>query len=198
MVLQNSINSNASTPLSTTQGGSGISAPTAHGVLVAEGSSAFSPIVLGAGQLLIGTTSSDPAAATLTAGTGISITSVTGSITVAATGAGVLPFTDVTAATQTMAVNNGYTSNDGATLVTFTLPTVAAYGTLMAVVGKASGLFTIAQNALQTIHFGNQNTTTGAAGSLSSTNQYDNVYLLCTTANTDFTVVHAQGNLTVV
>lgn len=197
--LQNQINANTSSPFSTAQGGSGLSSPTAHGILVSEGASAFTPIVLGAGQLLIGTTASDPSAATLTAGSGISITPASGSITIATTGSsGVLPFTDVTGSTQAMAVNTGYTSNNGATLVTFTLPSTAAYGTLMAVVGKASGLFTIAQNSGQTIHFGNLNTTTGAGGSITSTNQYDNIYLLCITANTDFSVVHAQGNLTVV
>lgn len=197
MVLQNGINANATTPLITTQGGSGVSDPTAHGILVAEGASAFNPIVLAAGQLLIGTTASDPTATTLTPGTGISISSVSGSVTISSTVTS-LGWVDVTSATQAMAVNTGYTSNDGATLVTFTLPSTAAYGTEIAVVGKAAGLYTIAQNAGQTIHFGNQNTTTGVAGSISSTNQYDVIYLLCTVANTDFTAVQSIGNLTVV
>jgi hypothetical protein len=118
-----------------------------------------------------------------------------GFVTLSATG---VTWTDVTSATQAMAVNSGYTSNDGATLVTFTLPATAAYGTLIQVVGKASGLWTIAQNAGQTIHFGITNTTTGITGSLSSTKQYDVAYLLCTIANTDFTVVNSIGNLTVV
>lgn len=149
------------------------------------------------GQLPIGSTGADPVLATLSAGTGISISNGAGSITINGTGAG-LTWTDVTSATQTLAVNNGYTSNDGATLVTFTLPAAAAYGTVMAVVGKAAGLWTIAQNAGQTIHFGSTNTTTGTGGSLSSTKQYDVVYLLCTIANTDFTVLQSIGNLTVV
>jgi hypothetical protein len=149
------------------------------------------------GQLPIGSIGADPVLATLSAGTGISITNGAGSITINGSGGG-LTWTDVTGATQSMAVNNGYTSNDGATLVTFTLPATAAYGTIMAVVGKASGLWTIAQNAGQTIHFGSTNTTTGTGGSLSSTKQYDVVYLLCTIANTDFTVLQSIGNLTVV
>ena len=114
----------------------------------------------------------------------------------AATGG--LTWTDVVGASQAMAVNHGYTSNDGASLVTFTLPASAVYGSVMAVVGKATGLWTIAQNSGQTIHFGNKNTTTGATGTLSSTLQYDVVYLLCTIANTDFTVIQSIGNLTVV
>lgn len=137
---------------------------------------------------------------TFQAGTGISLTNANGTggnTTISATGGG-LTWTDVTGTTQTMAVNNGYTSNDGASLVTFTLPTTAAYGTIMAIVGKAAGLWTIAQNSGQTIHFGATSTTTGATGTLSSTKQYDCVFLLCITANTDFVVYDAVGNLTVV
>ena len=72
--------------IGTTYGGTGLSNPTAHGVLISEGSSALNPIVLTAGQVLIGTTAADPAAATLTPGSNISITSASGSITIAATG----------------------------------------------------------------------------------------------------------------
>jgi hypothetical protein len=137
---------------------------------------------------------------TFQAGTGISLSNASGTggnTTITATGGG-LTWTDVSGTTQTLAVNNGYTSNDGASLVTFTLPVTAAYGTIFAVVGKAAGLWTIAQNSGQTIHFGAVNTTTGATGTLSSTKQYDVVYLLTTIANTDFTVINAVGNLTYV
>ncbi len=149
------------------------------------------------GQLPIGSTGADPVLATLSAGTGISISNGAGSITINSSGGG-FTWTDVTGSTQSMAVNNGYTTNDGATLVTLTLPATAAYGTVFAVVGKAAGLWTIAQNASQTIHFGSTNTTTGTGGSLSSTKQYDVVYLLTTIANTDFTVTDSIGNITVV
>lgn len=148
------------------------------------------------GQLPIGSTGADPVLATLTAGTGISITNGAGSITINGSGGG-LSWTDVTGTTQAMAVNNGYTANN-AGLVTLTLPTTAAYGTTMAVVGKGAGGWKIAQNSGQTIHFGFVNTTSGATGSLASTNQYDVVFLLCTVANTDFTVIQSIGNLTVV
>lgn len=148
------------------------------------------------GQLPIGSTGADPVLATLTAGTGISITNGSGSITIAGSGGG-LTWTDVTGTTQSMVVNNGYTANNSS-LITFTLPATAAYGTIMAIVGKGTGLWTIAQNSGQTIHFGITNTTTGTGGSLSSTKQYDVVYLLCSIANTDFTVLQSIGNLTVV
>jgi len=80
-----------SLPLITSQGGSGLVSPTAHGILVGEGSSPFNPIVLGAGQLLIGTTSGDPVAATLTQGTALTITSATGAITIGVTNNPSLP-----------------------------------------------------------------------------------------------------------
>jgi hypothetical protein len=110
---------------------------------------------------------------------------------------GIIFFTDVSATPQVMAVNNGYTSNDGSNLVTFTLPVTAAYGSIFVVQGKASGLWTITYNSGQIIHFGAVNTTT-TSGSLSSTGQYDNVTLLCTVANTEFTVLQSFGNLTYV
>jgi hypothetical protein len=148
------------------------------------------------GQLPIGSTGADPTLATLTAGTGVSITNGAGSITINATGTG-MTWTDVTGTTQAMAVNNGYTANN-AGVVTLTLPATAAYGTVMAVVGKGAGGWTIAQNSGQTIHFGATNTTSGATGTLSSTKQYDTVFILCTVANNEFTVYSSIGNLTVV
>jgi hypothetical protein len=148
------------------------------------------------GQLPIGSTGADPVLATISAGTGISVTNGAGTITISGTGGG-LTWTDVTGTTQAMAVNNGYTANN-AGLVTLTLPAAAVYGSLIAVVGKGAGGWTIAQNSGQTIHFGATNTTSGATGTLSSTKQYDVVFLLCTVLNTDFTVIDSIGNLTVV
>jgi len=195
-ILQNVINANASTPLPTLQGGSGVSLPTAHGILVAEGASAFNPIVLAAGQVLIGTTAGDPSAAALTAGSGISVTSVSGSITIANT-AQSLAWVDQTSTPVTMSTNHGYTSDDGATQVVFTLPTTSAIGDMLWVVGKGSGLWQIAQAAGQQIQFGNQATTAGTGGSLTSTLQYDSVHLSCLVANTTWSVIGAVGNITV-
>ena len=73
-------------PLDATLGGSGVSNPTAHGILIAEGTSAFTPIVLGAGQILIGTTASDPVAGAIGSGAGILVGNASGAITVSNTG----------------------------------------------------------------------------------------------------------------
>lgn len=148
------------------------------------------------GQLPIGSAGADPTLATLTPGTGIGITNGAGSITINSTGAG-LSWTDVTGTSQAIAVNNGYTANNVG-LVTLTLPATAAYGSVVSVVGKGAGGWKVAQNSGQTIHFGSVNTTTGAGGSLASTNQFDVLSILCTVANTDFTVLDSIGNLTVV
>lgn len=104
---------------------------------------------------------------------------------------------DVSGTSQAMAVNTGYTANN-AGLVTLTLPATAAYGSVFYVVGKGSGGWSIAQNAGQTIHFGMVNTTTGGGGSLSSTKQYDTVAMVCSIANTDFTVLQSIGDITYV
>ena len=96
-----------------------------------------------------------------------------------------------------MAINTGYIANNAA-LVTATLPAVSAIGDFVWIVGKGAGGWQIAQNAGQTIHFGNQNTTVGPGGHLDSANQYDAIQLLCTAANTDWTCTGiSQGNISV-
>lgn len=148
------------------------------------------------GQLMIGNSGNVPAAATLTAGSGISITNGSGSITIAATSAG-FTWTTVTGTSQTISAENGYISNNAA-LITFTLPSTASVGDTFQIVGLGSGGWKIAQNASQLIHFGSSVTTTGTGGSLASTNQYDVLTVVCTVANTTFSVTTAIGNLTVV
>ena len=150
------------------------------------------------GQLVVGSTGATPVAATLTAGANISVTNAAGSITIASTGSASFAWNNVAASTQTLAVNQGYITNNGATLVTYTLPASAIQGSVIRVSGFSSGGWTIAQNASQEIFFGNQHTTIGVGGSLSSSNQYDQVELLCTVANTSFVVLSSVGNLTYV
>lgn len=166
-----------------------------NGMLVTNNSGTPSISALGAGQIFIGTTSAAPTAASLTAGNGITITSASASITIASTGT--VAWTDVTGTSQTMAANTGYIA-DNASLVTLTLPTTAAQGTIIEVAGNGAGGWTIAQNANQNIKIGSSTTTTGVGGSLSSTNRYDGITLLCTVANTTWVTRSVVGNLTVV
>jgi hypothetical protein len=149
------------------------------------------------GQIPIGSTGADPVLATLTAGTGVTITNAAGGITINSSGGG-LTWVDVTGTSASGAINTGYIA-DNAGLVTLTLPATAAQGTLIAIVGGNSGAggWKIAQNSGQQINFGKSVTTSGTGGSLASTFQYDCAFLLCTTANTNWVVFDAVGNLTV-
>lgn len=116
----------------------------------------------------------------------------------AAGGAAGISWVDQTTTPVTMAENTGYVSDDGANLVTFNLATTCALGSLFWIVGKGSGLWTIAQASGQQIFYGNISTTLGAGGSLSSSAQYQSVLLVCITANTTFEVIASTGNLTYV
>lgn len=111
-------------------------------------------------------------------------------------GGGGTTWNTVTGTSQTAAVNNAYITNNAA-LVTVTLPTTAAVGDIVQIVGRGAGLWKIAQSSGQTIHFGNQDTTTGATGNLTALNRYDVVQVVCTIANTDFTVISSIGNINV-
>lgn len=140
------------------------------------------------GQVVIGSTGATPVAATLTAGVNISITNGAGSITIAASGSGGFSWTNVTGTSQAMAPNSGYVA-DNAGLVTLTLPASSVLGDEAAVVGKGAGGWLIQCGGGQTIVVGNATTTSG--GTVASTHQRDSIYLVCTTANTEWTVLGA-------
>ena len=112
-------------------------------------------------------------------------------------GGGVINWIDVTGTSQAIAVNTGYIA-DNASLVTLTLPTTAAQGTIFRIAGNGAGGWSLAQNASQTVKFGNVATTTGTGGSLASTDPGDALECLCVVANTTWRVLSAVGNLTVV
>lgn len=139
------------------------------------------------GQVYIGATSGHPIAGNITAGTGVSITNAANSITIAATGGG-FTWSTVSGTTQAAAINNGYFANN-AGVVTVTLPATAAVGSMIAVCGQGAGGWTLAANTGQTIQFGNTATTT--AGSWSSTNQFDTIFVICQVANTTWQVISA-------
>jgi len=137
---------------------------------------------------------------TITAGNaGVSITNgsgVAGNPTISIAGSG-FPWTDVTGATQALAVNNGYVTNRGGG-VAYTLPATATEGDMIWIAGSL-GSWTVAQNANQQILVGSASSTVGIAGSIASTNVGDCVLLLATTggASTVWRAVNLVGNLTV-
>jgi len=79
------------------------------------------------------------------------------------------------------------------TLCQLTLPAASDVGEIVAVCGKGTGLYQIQQNAGQQIHYGNVSTTVGVGGSVTSTQRRDTIELLCTTANTEWTVLDSVG-----
>lgn len=195
MAENNSSNINSTTPLEALKGGSGLSSPTANGVLIANGASPYTAQLLTDGQLLVGSTGLAPVAATLTAGTGISIVNGAGTITISQSGAEADAWTEVTGTSQAMAVNNGYTANN-AGLVSLSLPAASDVGDWVEVNGLGAGGWSITQGAGQQIFFGNVATTAGATGSLDSTLQYDCVKLRALANDgSAWVVVSSVGNL---
>jgi hypothetical protein len=106
-------------------------------------------------------------------------------------------FTVISSTSATMVVNNGYAANNSS-LVTLTLPATAAVGSEIRVTGLGTGGWQIAQNSGQLINFGSSTTTTGMGGSLSSTDQFDSIYLICVVANTTWNVMSSIGNIILV
>lgn len=117
-------------------------------------------------------------------------------------GSTIIPFIinreNVTTATKTMEYDTEYTTNYGAGVCAYTLPTTAAIGTIIEVTGNSANGYSIAQNASQVIHFGSSDTTIGIGGSLASVNRYCCIKLKCVVTDDEFTVVSSSGNFTVV
>lgn len=98
---------------------------------------------------------------------------------------------------QNLSVNNGYICTGGGAL-SLALPAVSSLGNTIEIVLNGSASFTITQSAGQQIRMGNQITTAGAGGSISSTQQGDWIELVCQTANLTWVANVKQGNLTFV
>lgn len=198
MATNNNVNLKAS-GLVTYDGAGTFSASTLtqHSTLVGGASNAVASLgVATNGQLVIGSTGASPVLAALTAGTGITVANAAGSITVNSVGGGTT-WTDVSGVSQAIAADNSYTANN-AGLVTLTLPASMAYGSVVEICGKGTGGWKLAQQAGQQIFYGSSSTTLGAGGSIASTGQYDSIKILCTVADTTFTVIAAVGNHTIV
>lgn len=115
----------------------------------------------------------------------------------AASGGGGLAYVNQNTSSVTMAANTTYGCNNGASLITFTLPAVAAAGDVFEIVGNSSGGWTLVYGSGQSIRFGGFTTTT-TTGSLASANRGDCVKMICIVANTTFSVTSSIGNITYV
>lgn len=104
---------------------------------------------------------------------------------------------DATSSPISMIPNMSYVTDNGTSIINYTLPSTAAFGTILQISGKSVGGWSLAQNAGQSILFINQSTTTGVTGSLASSSKGDFIRLLCITANTTWNVVGSMGNITI-
>jgi len=160
-------------------GGTGLSAIADKTILVTSAANTLVALAVGAGQS-IRRNAGDTAFEAYTPSTG-----------------GGLTWNEETTTSATMAVDNGYIANN-ASLVTLTLPTTAAVGKIVRVAGKGAGGWKIAQNASEVIHFLSTDTTIGTGGSISSTNSYDAIEIICTVADTEWTVISSVGNFSII
>lgn len=156
------------------------------------------PQLLSDGEYIAGKTGANPIVAQFVSGSGINIAfdNTNGNTTISCTSSGMSTVV-VTGTTQQMAVNTQYIADSGGPSISFTLPTTAAVGSIIRVVGKTASFWNIDQNAGQTIRVGNLISTTGVAGFVQSLDQYGIVELICVTADTDFVCMAPQGYLNV-
>lgn len=114
-------------------------------------------------------------------------------ITISVSGTG-FAWNVVTSASNpiTLAKENGYIPK-GAISVVFQLPAAASVGDVFRIIGYGN-LWTIQQNANQSITIGIKTSTVGVGGSVNATSVSDGIELLCVTANTEFFEISMQGN----
>ena len=131
-------------------------------------------------------------------GTNISINTVGNSIVIASIGTPGVGVFHVTTLTQQMNADNIYVADTSSGTCVLTLPTTAAFGTTLGIQGKGVSGWKVAQNVGQQIIIGSSASTSGASGFIASTNANDSLQLICTVANTTWSVFGApQGNITV-
>ena len=91
-----------------------------------------------------------------------------------------------------LVANNAYICK-GAGAVNFVLPPAAAIGDSFKIIGYGN-LWSISQNAMQSITIGVVTSSLGIGGSVTATTVSDNIELVCVTANTEFYEIQIQGN----
>jgi hypothetical protein len=149
------------------------------------------------GQLLISKSDgSNPIWASLTPGSNITITPGANSITIAAINEAVVWTPEATS--FNIVAGNGYIATGLGAAITATLPATAVVGDIFEIAdADPTYAVEIAQNALQYINFGNQTTTPGITGSLTTTAVGDCLRIVCIATNIGWQVLSSIGNITV-
>jgi len=143
------------------------------------------------GQLIIGSSAGAPAAATLTAGTGISITNGHNSITITATEAGGISWSD-NSGTFNAAASNGYFIT---AVSTATLPASPNEGDTISFVVDTASTLTITGNTGQKIRIGAA--LSAAAGTAANNARGDSVTLVYRSTGTTWFATSVIGTWTV-
>ena len=131
---------------------------------------------------------------TSTGGT-VAITGSGSTIDFEVTSAG-MTWNNATANVTPAVKENGYAANKAGSACVITLPTVGnTFGDTISIMGFGAEGWVLAAGTGQIIEYGNAPTSTG--GSLSSTNQYDQVIVRCSPTTTTWVVANSIGNLTV-
>lgn len=154
-------------------------------VLTTTSAGAPTWVGLANGQLVIGNTGGNPTAATLTQGSGITITNGGGTISIATTASGMV-WSTIAGTTQAAAVNNGYVVGN-ASQTTVTLPATCAVGDRVAVQGLGAGGWILTANTGQVANIGQSPTSSG--GTVTSAANFDRIEVICITANTTWGLV---------
>lgn len=106
-------------------------------------------------------------------------------------------WTVTNSASTAMAFNKGYI-NTFASAAGFVLPSVAPIGSVINLVGQGGGNWTITYGSGQSIRIGSVSSTP-TTGSISSTDFFDSIELVCVATNATWqTPVAPQGNITIV
>lgn len=129
-------------------------------------------------------------------GVGTTITGSANNISFNSIGGGV-KWNAVSGTTQALVASNAYVTQNIA-LTTFSFPVTASFGDFFIISGIGSGGWTISQSAAQSLIVGNQTSTVGIGGSISSTLQSDSIEIVCVMEDITFKAVGWTGNLTVV
>jgi hypothetical protein len=175
------------TALAVGYGGTGLTAPTDHCVLVGSGAAAITPITAGTnGQVLLGSTNNDPVFSSVTEGTNIDITEGAGTLAVATTKSEINAQTGTTY--QLAAGDAGKTITlTNAAAITLTVPANATVafeiGTVISIGQGGAGTVTVAPAGGVTIN------SVGALTDLSGT------YAMATLTKTDTNIWWLAGSL---
>lgn len=150
------------------------------------------------GQLLTGSTGAQPVFATTTTSTGVAFTTGAGTLAIDVKTDG-FAVVNQASGSASLAAQTMYVTNNGASLVTYSLPATVAQGTTILIIGQSAGGWKIAQNAGQTIVMNALTTTSGVNGSVSSLNKNACVKLIAIDATTNVWIIKdSSGSLTFV